>query len=169
MELIVRHGERTEKVRVRRRDGGYEVTVGDRSYKVDAATGQADAHGLRSLLIEGAQHEVSVRPQGEDWTITDRHGTAIVSVTDPLTHLAAETGGGKAGKRHRKVAAYMPGRVVAVLVQEGETVTAGQGVVVLEAMKMENEIRAEHDGAIAKVFVQPGQAVDAGDPLFELD
>jgi len=169
VELIVRHGERTEKVRVRRHDGGYEVTVGDRGYQVDAGPGQAGVHSLRSLLIDGAQHEVSVRPQGEDWTVTGRHGTATVSVTDPLSHLAAETGGGKGGKRYRNVAAYMPGRVVAVLVQEGETVTAGQGVVVLEAMKMENEIRAEHDGAIAKVFVQPGQAVDAGDPLFELD
>jgi pyruvate carboxylase subunit B len=62
----------------------------------------------------------------------------------------------------------MPGRVVAVLVEEGAAVTAGQGVVVLEAMKMENEIRAEADGTVAKIFVQPGQAVDTGNPLFEL-
>jgi biotin carboxyl carrier protein len=63
----------------------------------------------------------------------------------------------------------MPGRVVAVLVEVGAAVTAGQGIVVLEAMKMENEIRAEHDGTIAKIFVQPGQAVDSGNPLFEMD
>lgn len=168
MELIVRHGERTESVRVRRRDGGYEVTVGDRRYEVDVP-GQAGVRSLHSLLIGGAQHEVSVRPQGEDWTVTSRHGTATVSVTDPLTHLAAATRGAKAGKRHRKVAAYMPGRVVAVLVQEGETVTAGQGIVVLEAMKMENEIRAEHDGTVTRIYVQPGQAVDNGTPLFELE
>lgn len=92
-----------------------------------------------------------------------------VSITDPLTHLASQTRGGKGGKRQRKVAAYMPGRVVAVLVEEGGTVTAGQGVIVLEAMKMENEIRAEHDGTVVKIFVQPGQAVDMGNPLFELD
>ena len=62
----------------------------------------------------------------------------------------------------------MPGRVVEILVQEGEEVTAGQGVLVLEAMKMENEIRAEHDGTITKIHVQPGQAVEGGDPLFEM-
>jgi biotin carboxyl carrier protein len=59
--------------------------------------------------------------------------------------------------------------VVAVLVKEGEAVTAGQGIIVLEAMKMENEIRAEHDGAVSKIHVQPGQAVDKGNPLFEME
>jgi biotin carboxyl carrier protein len=47
--------------------------------------------------------------------------------------------------------------------------TAGQGVLVLEAMKMENEIRAEHEGTVTKIHVQPGQAVDLGNPLFELE
>lgn len=63
----------------------------------------------------------------------------------------------------------MPGRVVAVLIKEGDTVTTGQGLVVLEAMKMENEIRAEHDGVVSKIHVQPGQAVDKGNPLFEME
>ena len=171
MELIARHGERTEKVRVRRNGDGYEVTVGDRVHHVDSASETGGVRSLISLLIDGSQHEVSVRPEGleGDWTVSGRHGVASVTVADPLTHLAAQTLGGKGGKRHRKVAAYMPGRVVAVLVQEGEAVTAGQGVIVLEAMKMENEIRVEHDGTIARIFVQPGQAVDMGNPLFELD
>ncbi len=165
MELIVRHGEREEKVRVRRVDDGYEITVGDRTYQVDALRLGNDIHSLR---IGGEQHEVSVRRQGEDYAVTSRHGTATVSVTDPLTHLAQQTRGGQGAKRHERVRAYMPGRVVALLVQEGDTVTAGQGVVVLEAMKMENEIRAEHDGTVRQIFVQPGQAVDNGEPLFEL-
>ncbi|HEY2738547.1 MAG TPA: biotin/lipoyl-containing protein [Thermoanaerobaculia bacterium] len=173
MELIARHGDRTEKVRVRQHGNGYEVVVGDRVYQVDAANGETGGvRSLLSLLINGAQHEVSVRRDGLDggeWTVSGRHGVAAVSITDPLTHLAAQTRGGKGGKRHKKVTAYMPGRVVAVLVEEGGTVTAGQGVIVLEAMKMENEIRAETDGTIARIFVQPGQAVDMGNPLFELD
>jgi len=173
VELIARHGERTEKVRVRRHGDGYEVAVGDRVHHVDAAnSASGGTDGVRSLIIDGAQHEVSVRLdglEGGDWSVAGRHGIAAVSITDPLTHLATQTRGGKGGKRHKKVAAYMPGRVVAVLVEEGGTVTAGQGVIVLEAMKMENEIRAEHDGTIARIFVQPGQAVDTGTPLFELD
>lgn len=166
MELIVRQGDREEKVRVRRSDDGYEVAIGDSVYQVDAA---AISNGARSLRVNGAQHEVSVRRQGEDWSVASRHGAVVVSVVDPLTHLAQQTRGGKGGRRQKRVDAYMPGRVVAVLVQEGDEVAAGQGIVVLEAMKMENEIRAEHEGKILKIHVQPGQAVDAGNPLFELE
>src|SRR6185295_10904423 len=158
MDLIVRQidpaGDREEKVRVRRSDDGYEVVVGDRAYRVDAAVVR---DGVRSLRLDGAQHEVSVR----------RQGAVTVGVTDPLTHLAQQTRGGKTGRRHQRVDAYMPGRVVALLVNEGDEVATGQGIVVLEAMKMENEIRAEHEGRIIKLHVQPGQAVDSGTPLFE--
>jgi biotin carboxyl carrier protein len=166
MELIVRAGDREEKVRVRRIDGGYEVVVGDRAYQVDAA---AMHNGVRSLRIDGEQHEVSVRRKGEDWAVVSRQGAVTVSVTDPLTHLANQTRGGKGGRRHQRVDAYMPGRVVALLVQEGDEVAAGQGILVLEAMKMENEIRAEHEGRITKLHVEPGQAVDTGNPLFEME
>lgn len=166
MDLIVRLGDREEKVRVRRSDGGYEVVVGDRAYQVDAV---AVRDGIRSLRIDGEQHEVSVRRKGEDWAVVSRHGAVSVSVTDPLTHLANQTRGGKGGRRHQRMDAYMPGRVVAVLVSEGDEVAAGQGVLVLEAMKMENEIRTETEGKVTKIFVEPGQAVDAGNPLFEME
>jgi len=166
VDLIVRHGEREERVRVHRNGTGYEITVGERTYQVDAATARA---GLRSLRIDGSHHEVAVRQIKESYWVSTPSAAGAVSVTDPLTHLAAQTHGGKGRRRNEKVAAYMPGRVVAILAQEGEAVTAGQGIVVLEAMKMQNEIRAEHDGTLARVHVQPGQAVEGGDPLFELE
>lgn len=166
MNLIVRHGEREEKVRVHRNGSGYEVTVGDRTYQVDAATARA---GLRSLRIDGAHHEVAVRQVRDAYWVSTPTSAGAVSVTDPLTHLAAQSHGGKGGRRNAKVTAYMPGRVVSLLAQEGEAVTTGQGIVVLEAMKMQNEIRAEHDGTISRIHVQPGQAVEGGDPLFELE
>jgi biotin carboxyl carrier protein len=167
MELVVRRGEREERVQVRRNDGGYEVTVGGRTYQVDALPARA---GLNSLRIDGAHHEVAVRHQGEGvYWVSTAQGAGPVEVLDPLAHLAAQSLGGKAGKRRQRVDAYMPGRVTAVLVEEGAEVTKGQGIIVLEAMKMENEIRAEHDGTVTKVYVQPGQAVDMGNPLFDLE
>lgn len=177
MDLIVRHGEREEKVRVHRNGTVYEITVGERTYQVDAATARA---GLRSLRIDSGQHEVAVRHRphpsregtrrgDETYWVSTPSAAGPVSVTDPLTHLASQTRAGKGGRRSAKVTAYMPGRVVAILAQEGEAVTAGQGIVVLEAMKMQNEIRAEQDGILTKVHVQPGQAVEGGDPLFELE
>ncbi|MES1245032.1 MAG: acetyl-CoA carboxylase biotin carboxyl carrier protein subunit [Acidobacteriota bacterium] len=166
MELIVRQGEREEKVRVRKDGDRYEVKIGERTWTVDAKTARG---GLRSLLIDGAHHEVAVSLRGEDYWVSTRDGGGPVAVTDPLTHLASQTRAGGGGKRRQKINAYMPGRVVALLVEEGQEVTAGQGVVVLEAMKMQNEIRAEHDGKITRIHVQPGQAVEGGDPLFEMD
>jgi biotin carboxyl carrier protein len=171
MDLIVRRGEREEKVRVRRDGDGYEVTVGDRAYHVDALPARP---GLHSLRIDGgpsvSQYEVAFRAQGEGvYWVSTAQGAGPVEVSDPLAYLAVQSHGGQGGKRRQRVDAYMPGRVTAVLVEEGAEVVKGQGIIVLEAMKMENEIRAEHDGTVTRIHVQPGQAVDMGTPLFELE
>jgi biotin carboxyl carrier protein len=167
MEVVVRWREREERVRIRRTGETYEVVVGDRVHVVDAAPA---GDYLYSLLIDGAQREVAIRPLPEGklhLSAGTLSGTA--EVVDPLTYLAQQSAGGRSSRRSKKVTAYMPGRVVAVLVQEGETVTAGQSVLVLEAMKMQNEILAEHDGVVSKIFAAPGQAVEGGDPLFEME
>ena len=67
------------------------------------------------------------------------------------------------------VTAPMPGKVVRILIKEGEQVKTGQGLLVLEAMKMENEIPAPKDGVVKKIYVKEGDAVNTGDPLIELD
>lgn len=175
MELIVRLGEREEEVHLDARDDGtYAVRVGDRRYEVDAV----EAGKLLSLRLlsdsgsarEGLQFEAAVRPirnRGHGvYAVSSRHGVHRVEVTDPLTRLAEEAAGDAAGAS--TVSAYMPGRVVEVLVAEGDAVSKGQGIVVLEAMKMKNEIQAETDGAVARLYVEQGQAVEGGDPLFEI-
>lgn len=165
--MIARHGEREERVRVAVLEGGgFEVTVGDRMYRLEVvAAGQG-----YSLRIDGEQHEVAVLPRGNGtYWVGAARGGGLVGLADPLTHLARSAVAAKGGRRHQRVTAYMPGRVVAVLVAEGEEVAAGQGIVMLEAMKMQNEIQAEHAGTIRRIHVQPGQAVEGGDPLFEME
>lgn len=173
MEVVVRLGEREERVHVRRLDGEpggtHEVRVGERTYVVDAADLSGNG-GIWSLRLEGAQQEVSVRAKGEGVYQVDARGrSAAVEVLDPLAFLAQQSRGGKAGRKRQRVTAYMPGRVVAVLAEPGQEVRAGQGIVVLEAMKMQNEILAESDGILKAILVQPGQAVEGGDPLFEME
>ena len=168
IELVVRFGDREERVRVRRLDAHlWEVEVGGRVLGVDRVpTGPS----LRSLLIAGAQHEVAVREEGEGRYVVSLDGAQRrVEVADPLTHLARRADGEGERRRAAPVAAYMPGRVVAILVAEGQPVAAGQGVVVLEAMKMQNEIQAEHAGVVKRLLVTPGQAVELGEPLFEVE
>lgn len=167
MEVIARHGEREERVRVTPvGESLFEVAVGERTYRVEAVPAGVGW----SLRLEGTQREVAVLPRSEGavW-VGAGAASGLVELADPLTHLARAGQGGKGGRRATRVNAYMPGRVVAVLVAEGEPVAAGQGVVVLEAMKMQNEILAEHAGTIRRILVQPGQAVEGGDPLFELE
>lgn len=170
MELIVRVGEREEKVAVRRTDQGYEVSLGGKTHEVDAVINRNDRSGLWSLRFEGEQHEVAVREQGNGtWRVAAREAAWAVEVADPLTHLARTVQAASGGRRRQLVTAYMPGRVVALLAKEGEEVKAGQGILVLEAMKMQNEIQAEHDGTLTRILVENGASVDGGAPLFELE
>ena len=167
MELIVTVGPRTERVSVERDGERLRVCVGDKCYEIDQA-----AVGPRhwSIKADGEQFEVAVLPRGPGrWWVSSVRGGVLAEVVDPLTHLARQGGGRGGGRRSEQVTAYMPGRVVSVLVAEGAEVKAGEGVLVLEAMKMQNEIQAEHDGVVKRVCVAPGQAVEGGDLLFELE
>ena len=101
--------------------------------------------------------------------MSGRRGAGEVEVLDPLAHLARQAGAAAGARGKERVSAQMPGRVVALLAAEGDEVKAGQGVVVLEAMKMENEILADRDGVVRKLFVAEGQPVESGEPLFELE
>ncbi len=166
MELVILDRGVERHVLIERVRGGYRVEVDGVSHEVD----QARAGGrLRSLLIEGRQHEVSVlSDRNGRYRVVGTAGEEVLEVRDPLTHLA-QAGADAAVTGVKAVAAYMPGRVVALLVSEGDLVEAGQGVLVLEAMKMENEIRSEVAGVVSQILVEPGQSVDGGDPLFEIN
>ena len=113
--------------------------------------------------------EVAVQNAGEGrYRVSAGDGLLEIEVLDQLTYLARSSLDSKEESRTR-VDAYMPGRVVALLVKEGERVEKGQGVLVLEAMKMENEIRSESAGEVRRLHVQMGEAVETGDPLFEIE
>jgi biotin carboxyl carrier protein len=170
MELIVRRQADTgppERLRIEPAGDGYDIAVGDRTYHVDVARLRGAMYSLR---LGGAQHEVAVDRRADGtYLVSDPQGTVAVEVADPLAYLAAQSTAARGARRRQRVTAYMPGRVVALMASEGQTVQAGQGILVLEAMKMQNEILAEHDGTVTRILVQPGQSVDGGDPLFELE
>jgi biotin carboxyl carrier protein len=175
MRLIVVRGGATTEVVVERGEGTtYQVSVDGRSYRVDAVD---VGDGVSSLRIDGRQCEIAVQPLSPTAGGGDRYGLAAggstapleVEVLDPLTHLAHQAHVGAAGTARRQVTAYMPGRVVAILAAEGSEVEVGAGVVVLEAMKMENEIQAEGAGVVRRILVEVGQTVEGGDPLFEIE
>lgn len=167
MQLVSRVAGKSEPITVERHQGRYVVEIGGVRHEVDT---RALGPWVLSLIVEGKSHELAVVRLGDGNYSVDWRGRSFeIELVDPLTHLA-ETSRGEAGRQGKRVVkAYMPGRVVEVRVQPGDRVEAGQPMVVLEAMKMQNEIQAERSGLVSRVFVAAGQAVEGGDPLFEVD
>jgi len=158
-------GGETIPVEVTGKDGRYRIDVGDAVSEVDA---RQAADGIWSLLVDGASHVVDV---------SDRDGVSIVEVDGESYHIRVEeetryiirTRGGKGGAVGQVLKAPMPGKVVHIAVEVGQAVKPGDGLIVLEAMKMENEFRATAAGTVREIRVQAGQAVNPGDILVVIE
>ncbi|HUR82963.1 MAG TPA: biotin/lipoyl-containing protein [Thermoanaerobaculia bacterium] len=164
MKFIAREGDRELEVEVQRHGAGYRVRLGDRWLEADFVNVGPYVRSLR--LEDGTQVPLVHHREGNTHQITLDGSTVHVDIIDPL-----------AAKRRRRedeigssgvVKAMMPGRVVRVLVAQGEAVRKGQGLVILEAMKMENEIVAPADGTVDQLFVDAGQTVEAGADLVHI-
>jgi biotin carboxyl carrier protein len=168
LELEV--GDRLRTVEIQRRADGYDVVVDGRARIVDVAhVGTASW----SLLVRDTEHSIA---RSVEATVLQRRGDGGFDVQIDGFHIPVQLKGGL-GRRTRdigtggtgsgmqRVNAPMPGKVVRVLVAPGDAVKARQSLVVVEAMKMENELRAARDGRVRQVFVSEGQSVDAGAPL----
>jgi biotin carboxyl carrier protein len=124
-----------------------------------------DAHTL-SLLIGSASHEVTITPGVASGQLMVRVGTTPIAVSfDGRRRSGRKEDGGGATSGPQRVVAPMPGKILRVLVKPGDPVRARQALVVIEAMKMENELRAARDGTVAEVQVTDAMSVDAGTVL----
>ena len=164
MKFIAREGDRELEVEVQRHGAGYRVRLGDRWIEADFIN---IGRYVRSLRLEdGTQYSLIHHREGNTHEISMAGSTVRVDIIDPLAakrrRREDETGG------TGTVKALMPGRVVRVLVAKGDAVRKGAGLVILEAMKMENEIVAPADGTVDELFVEPGQTVEAGADLVHI-
>ena len=126
---------------------------------------------VRSLTVDGRSHTLSAK-QGDRrgrWQIALGRERFTVDAVDERTRAIREMTGGGEAEAEKVVVAPMPGMVVKIEVEVGQAVKAGQGVVIVEAMKMENELKAPADGVVAKVLVQERQTVDKGATLIVLE
>lgn len=139
------------------------VTVDGETHEVDLALSPTSwvevEPGVYSVLWAGRVYEARV----EGDTVAVGGVVHTVRVADPRELTSAPAGVNSRGRA--EIAASMPGKVVRVLVAEGDEVEAGQGVVVVEAMKMQNEMQSPRAGRVAEVRVKEGAAVAAGDVM----
>ncbi len=120
--------------------------------------------GIYSILLRGHSYEVKVVPAGNGAVYVDigaRH--LAVEIIDPRRGATGTRGSRRDGPQN--LAAPMPGRIVRVLAAEGDTVHAGHGLIVVEAMKMQNEMKSPKDGKLIKLNAREGDTVAAGDIL----
>jgi biotin carboxyl carrier protein len=148
---------------------GERVTVGGRA--VPAALRRVPGTPLRQLSVDGRPETLVVQPSGGgQWTIGMRGERWEVEVVDERTrHIRSLTGGADRQRGPGALRAPMPGLVVRVLVEPGQAVGRGGGVVVLEAMKMENELKAAADAMVKTVRVRAGEPVEKGQVLVEFE
>ena len=146
-------------------DGGFRVWV-------DGAEQQVDARALRpgtwSLVIDGRSFVVDLDRRRNGIAASVGDSEALLHVEDALHKRLAAAAGARATVRGEAIRAPIAGKVVKVLVAPGDQVAAGAAVIVLEAMKMENELAAERGGTVTAIHKVAGQAVDTGDLLVEI-
>src|SRR5262249_17038502 len=112
----------------------------------------------------------TVEPEGDAWRVQVGIAAHTVTFADPLRPARGPAGTATLGARRgaggqRAAVALMPGKIARVLVGEGDSVPEGQGIVGVEAMKMENEVLAPASGRVVRVKVAPGETVEAGAEL----
>lgn len=151
-------GGRSVRVEVLEHDGRYHVNVGGHTLAVDF---QDVGRGFTSLLIDGRSHDVGLeRLAGGAFSVHLDGVTHAVELHGAARGVAA--GAAKAASGPARVVAPMPGKIVRLLVERGAQVEAGQGLVVMEAMKMENELRSPRAGRVKDLAAREGQAVETG-------
>jgi biotin carboxyl carrier protein len=162
MKLEVHISGRTRTVELQRDASGWRATIDGQSSSADVVE---IAPNTLSVLLAGQSHEVCVTPS-PDGKLKLQTGAQEFSaeVLDPRTWSGRRHGGVEAEGR-QQIVAPMPGKVVRLLVKAGDVVEAGQGVLVVEAMKMQNEIRSPKSGTVERVLANEGQAVNAGEVL----
>jgi biotin carboxyl carrier protein len=163
----------------------YEVSVGAKVYRVDLARNgegwtcklngrqmpinvMTIQDGTLSILLDGKSYEVKQEVTTAENNIVLGNQRFATVVRDPRSLQSRRTTGA-VGQGPKKITAPMPGKVVRIMAAAGAEVEAGQAVIVIEAMKMQNELKSPKKGVVKKVSVTEGAAVEAGQALAEVE
>jgi biotin carboxyl carrier protein len=144
----------------------YRVSVDGNEFWVD---GKKTGRTNFSLIVDNRSFEIEVDPNGDEYRVLVDGRNYHVNLID---ERRVRAGGGQAGsvsQGRQRVSVPMPGKVTAVLVAEGDKVEKGQGLVIVEAMKMENEVRSPIAGEVKEINVKEGDTVEGGASLLVVE
>lgn len=161
----VKVADKVHRVELQKIENGWRCKLDGDEIQLDAVSTQ---DGVLSILLEGKSYEVKQETTGTEFNIVVGGVRFPAHVRDPRSlrsRRAADTG----SEGVKKIVAPMPGKVVRILAQAGTAVEQGQGVIVIEAMKMQNELKSPKKGIVRKLAVREGAAVEAGQSLAEVE
>ena len=166
MKYEVRIGGKTRVVELTRNSETWRISLDGNPLDADAVE---VATNTFSILLDGESYEVRITPKPDGKLVVNTSTEEFTcEVADPRAWRGRRHGAMEAEGR-QQITAPMPGKVVRVLANAGDKVEAGQGILVVEAMKMQNEIRSPKSGRVEKILVSEGQAVNSGDVLAWVD
>ncbi len=136
----------------------FEVTIDDKSYAVDT---QLTEISVYSLLVNGKSYETDVDYQDGTYNVLTEGDLFKIEVIDELKKKMLERRGGGAVEGKQIIKSEMPGAIIDVKVNVGDEVKEGDVLLILEAMKMQNEIKSPKDGEVKEIFVKAGENIEA--------
>jgi len=161
MKYFVKVSGKELQVEIGERDNGLSLIVNGKSYHTELK--RVDSDNLFSLIIDNRSHQLFFdEAENGHWVSVDSH-KFFVELEDEKAHLIH--GLIKSDEKPQgltEIKAPMPGLIVKLFAKETQLVKKGDGLVIIEAMKMENEIRANGDGAVKKILVNEGDSVSKG-------
>ncbi|MFH1314683.1 MAG: biotin/lipoyl-containing protein [Candidatus Eisenbacteria bacterium] len=155
------------KIKIEKKNGLYVVEIDDRSYVVDRQ--HIESPNTLSLLVDDKCYEASVTRSDKTSLVCISGEKFDVSLKDELEYRSASPSPRHTGFESEEIRAPMPGIVVCVEVEKGQRVHAGTAAVIVEAMKMQNEISAAAGGTVKEILVQKGDIVDSRQVLVVID
>ncbi len=164
-EVMVGGKDKAHRLEIEKSGSGWKCRLGGSAIAIDAISPRPD---VLSLIIAGRSYEIRREHTGTNLKIWIGSTCLPVELRDPRSlRSRLKAAGDKKGPA--KIVAPMPGRVVRVLVGEDQEVEAGQGILVVEAMKMQNEIKSPKKGLVRKISTTAGAAVNPGDVLATIE
>lgn len=169
MAVEVKVGDRVAWVNLLNQDENMlEIEVDGKVYKVDL---MHTADGTFSILEGGHSYNIELVPrdQPKKYTAYTLYDSYDLEIIDAEARYLKNRGANGFGADESTISSPMPGKVVKVLVEEGDTIKEGETAIIISAMKMESEYKAPKDGVVKKVNVKDGDTIDGNQILIELD
>lgn len=161
MNYELKVGRRNRTVKLTPTSARLEFSLDGQGVAADVVEVEANVF---SVLLGGEAFEIRIHPAGQGLRVHVDGREYAVALNDPRQWRRG-AGGASSAEGRQSLLAPMPGKVVRVLVEPGAAVKAGQGLLVVEAMKMQNEIKSPKEGTVERISAKEGQAVNAGEVL----